>query len=352
MGFGLKFEDKQPDTTTEPKTQTPSVPDTPPVELNDDSIVNYINEKRGSEFKTFEDIFKGPEPKIEEKIVEKIVNPYENILDDYDKRYLDFKKETGRGRKEFEFIQQDFDKKDSLNLAFDLVRKNSGLELSENQVKEYLESKLSIDFSGDELDSTSKIELNNFTKEYREELKSLQEQYKVKATNKQTKDIPMVTLENGEQIPQEKYDILVAERTKYLDSLKESVSSAASFQINTNFGDNENKQEFTFEYNYNDVDKQSMVSDASDLNAFVQKTFHNEKGLNHLALAQFIDRGKNFNKYMTEIAQQVRAKTIEEYTANVNNENFHRKPFKKEQSKNDGYGKINQRKSGSFGLRF
>jgi hypothetical protein len=43
--------------------------------------------------------------------------PWENVIDDEDRQYLQFKKETGRGRKDFDSLNVDYDTVSSLDLA-------------------------------------------------------------------------------------------------------------------------------------------------------------------------------------------------------------------------------------------
>jgi hypothetical protein len=48
--------------------------------------------KQGKEFATFDEALRKKEPIVQEKIVD----PWENVIDDEDRQYLQFKKETGR----------------------------------------------------------------------------------------------------------------------------------------------------------------------------------------------------------------------------------------------------------------
>ena len=53
------------------------------VELNNDSVLEYINKDREEKIVNYEDLFKQPESTE----VIKEVNPYEDVFDDYDKSY-------------------------------------------------------------------------------------------------------------------------------------------------------------------------------------------------------------------------------------------------------------------------
>jgi hypothetical protein len=80
-------------------------------------------------------------------VQEKIVDPWENVIDDEDRQYLQFKKETGRGRKDFDSLNVDYDTVSSLDLARERVRKESGQSFTNEQADLYLERKLGIDLS-------------------------------------------------------------------------------------------------------------------------------------------------------------------------------------------------------------
>lgn len=321
--------------TKEEKPSENKKEETTALELTDESVLGYIKGKfkdQETEINSFEDLFKTKEI---EKVVEK--NPYEDILDDYDKKYFDFKRETGLGRKEFDFVQQDFSKKSEIDLAIEKVKKDAGGNITNAEVKEYLESKFEIDFETGEMTAKNKIELASFVKPYKEELQKLQEKYKATVAEKKTttpSNVEMVELENGEKVPKAQYEQFLETRNAYLTDLKKGVSGATSFEVSTTFDNNGEKQPITFNYEFSDEDRHSMLSDASDLDAFVGKMFKSEKGFDHKGLATFLDKAKNFDKYVGLAMQQARAEAIEEMIANGNNENFNRKPL--HQNKGEG----------------
>ena len=300
------------------------------IELNNDSVLEYINKGREEKILNYEDLFK----QLESNEVIKEVNPYEDVFDDYDKSYFKFKKDTGLSRKEFDFIQQDFSKKSSLDLAFDKVRKdNIGTALTKEQITQYLEKKLKIDLDGEEIDSADEIELNAFVKSYREELIEQQEKYKITENpKKQTEKVAMVTLENGEQIPKEQYEKLTIQRKNYLNNLNESVSGATSFDVEIVFDNNGDKQTKKFNYEYSNDDRQRMISNATDVDKFIAGKFRTEKGFDYKGLAEFIDKAENTEKYISLAYNQGRADMLEDKIANDNNEQFTRTPTKLDSS--------------------
>lgn len=321
------------------------------IELNDDLVLDYFK-KQGKEVNSLNDLFKTPETKEVEKVVEK--NPYADVFDDYDTKYFEFKRETGLGRKEFDFVQQDFSKKSEIDLAIEKVKKDAGGNITDAEVKEYLDSKFEIDFETGELSAKNKIELASFVKPYKEELQKLQEKYKATVAEKKPttpSNVEMVELDNGEKVPKAQYEQFLETRNAYLTDLKKGVSGATSFEVSTTFDNNGEKQPVTFSYEFSDEDRHSMLSDASDLDAFVGKMFKSEKGFDHKGLATFLDKAKNFDKYVGLAMQQARAEAIEEMIANGNNENFNRKPLQKQEANKEGYSSLtgNTSKSG-FGV--
>lgn len=329
------------------------------LKLNDDLVSKYLRSKyKDREFESLDDFIKTPEPI--EKEVEKIVNPYEDILDEEDKAYLDYKKETGRSRREFDFLQQDISKLSPLDLAQKQVQSDTGMNLSKEETKEYLTETLGIDFSEDALSTTDKIKLNGFVKPTRENHLEQQEKYRkpleAKLQAKANAPKPeMVELEDGGVMPKAEYEQLVEDRRIYTESLKKAVDSVASFDFSIPIDNNGEKTDLSISYELSKDDKHSMLSDALDVNATIKREFQTEKGFNHSELAQTLYRGqaKNFNKIMNAVAEQVRAATIEELASNSNNENFTRKPLETLKKSKEGYGELpnGERRPRAFGVR-
>lgn len=315
---------------TEEAITSDVVDDKKEIEFNNESVLEYINKDREEKILNYEDLFK----QAESKQVIKEVNPFEDVFDEYDKSYFKFKKDTGLSRKEFDFVQQDFSKKSSLDLAFDKVRKdNQGTALTKQEITRYLEKKLQIDLDVDEIDSADEIELNSFVKPYKEQLIAQQEKYKITENpKKQTEKVAMVTLENGEQIPKEQFEQLTNQRKQYINHLKEEVSSATSFNVEIAFENNGDKQTKKFNYEYSNDDRQRMISNATDVNNFIAGKFRTEKGFDYKGLAEFIDKAENTEKYISLAYNQGRAEMLEEKIANDNNEQFSRTPKRSDSS--------------------
>jgi hypothetical protein len=293
------------------------------VALSDESVRKYITEQREKNEDSFSDYFN---PEIKE--VEKNVNPYEDVFDENDKKYFDFKKETNLGREEFDFVQQDFSKKSPLELAQESVRRSSDVKLTTEEINSYLEKKLQVDLSSDELDRSDEIELSDYSKPLRQELLSQQEKYKATVSEKRTpvQQVEMVKLEGGEEMPKAKYEELVQQRETYVNGLKEGVSSATSFDVDISFDNNGDKQTAKFNYDYSEDDRHSMVSNASDVNTLIASKFKTDKGFDYKGLASFVDKAMNFDKYIGLAYKEAQAQALEGKIASDNNEQFNSVP--------------------------
>lgn len=331
--------------TPEQKTDDSGKP-TPPnttenIELNDDRVSEYIKSKyfKDKEFEGLESFLKPKDPEVKE--VEKIVNPFEDIMDDYDKNYFNFKKETGLGRSEFDFIQQDLSKKSPLEFSREKIRKDTGLQLTNEEADEYLASELGIDFD-EELSTTDKIKLNAFAKPYKDEQLSLQEKYKttIRETPQPKTNEDYVELNNGMRVTKKQFKELEQRHLAYQEDMKNAVNSVTALNFKIPIDNNGDKTELDISYDLSKEDKHSMLSDALDLDATVKRKFSTENGFNHSALAQTLFAGQNLEKIVQAVASQVRAATIEEYAANTNNENFEARPIQKTRTSDDGYAKL------------
>jgi len=354
-----KKEDTPPVKEPTVKKDTPPAKEgTPPTALTDDQIKEYFKSK-GREVSNVEDLFEEKEPTVKE--VEKIVNPYEGLLDDEDEAYFKFKKETnGRTRKEWEYLKEDISAKPALELAREKVRQDTGIKLSNEKADAYLEKKLGIDLSEPQLETNDEIELNAFAKPFKDKLIADQEKYrtpleKAKVQKVPQKQVEMVELTNGQKIPKEQYDNLVEKRNEYLDNIKEAVNSVTATEVKMTIDDNGEKRELNFNYEYSKEDKHSMLSDASDVDATIKNRYQTKDGFDHKGLTEALWWGQKENQQKVIVAamQQARAEAIEEMIANDNNANFSRDSLQTKKKPDDGYGSLTGKSdSNEFGVKF
>jgi len=292
----------------------------PPSTFTEEDFLNYAKSK-GKEVKSFDELFLEKEPIVQEKII----NPWEDVLDDEDKQYLTYKKETGRTRKDFDSLNTDYDSISSLDLARERVRMESGQKLTNAQADLFLERKLGVDLSDlNDLDEYDSIELATFSKSIREEKKLEQQKYKQPIAPKQAADL--VTLDNGATMRKADYDVMIMNHQQHLEQAKAAVNSVTSAAFKVNIDDNGVARELNYGYDYSQEDKHSMLSTVSDVNAEMERMYHSEKGFKHEQFSEdsWWMKSANREKAIISIVNKARAEAIEELMKNENNVNFSR----------------------------
>ena len=140
------------------------------VELNEEIAFNFLKKSKGLEVENFDDLLKPKE-----------VDIYEGLYDEDDKAYLNFKKETGRSRKDFEALNTNLDEIPKIDLARERVRRESGITLTNEQIDEYIADELGIDL--EDMSASNQIKLAAYTKSILEERKAEQEKYRTPIEN-------------------------------------------------------------------------------------------------------------------------------------------------------------------------
>lgn len=300
-------------TSTEQQENQGTPPSTEQQPTQAEIATAYLREN-GFTFETIEDLKKTPE-----KIVEtKEVNPYEGLIDDEDKAYFDYKKETGRSRKEFEALNSNLDELPRINLARERVRKETGLSLTNEQVDEYLADTLGIDL--EDMSSSDQVKLAKFTKEILDEKKAEQEKYRKPVENKSTPanqeaQKEYVKLTNGSVMLKSDFEAMENNRLTAIQEAKEAVNSvtASSFKVVVN--DNGTDKELNYSYEYSDEDRHSMVSVVSDIDGVMEKRYRSEKGFNHGQFAE--DMTWSDPKFREKAIASIVHKAIAENTEEV-----------------------------------
>ncbi|WGK93795.1 MULTISPECIES: hypothetical protein [Flavobacterium] len=306
-------------------------------DLNNDPVDNselalaYLREN-GIEVSSIEDLKKQPE-----KVVEKVeVNPYEDLLDDDDKAYLNFKKETGRSRKEFEALNYDLDNLPKIDLAREKVRKETGLNFSDEEVDEYISESLGIDL--EDMSVSDKIKLASFTKSILDEKKAEQEKYRkpVEAAQPESKEEnteqEWVKLDNGAVMLKSEYEKLTNTRQQEILKAKESVNSVTDSDFKITIDDKGTQKELNFTYEYSEEDRQSMVSLVSDIDGVIQSRYGSENGFNHKNFAE--DMQWSDPKFREKAIASLLHKAIADRTEGLlkerGNVNFSQDPLQKQ----------------------
>lgn len=344
-----------------PADEKPQEPkkETPQLELNDDVVSQYLKNKyKDREFSSLDDFVKTPEPI--EKEVEKVVNPWEGVIDDEEAAYLTFKKETGRGRKEWEFINQDINAKSPLELCREKIRQDTGLKLSNAEADEYIEKKLGVDLSETDLSVTDKIELNAFIKDYKSSLLEQQEKYrkpleeKLQAKASQPK-METVQLEDGTVVSKKAYDDYQEQRRIYQEQVIEAGNSVTAIPVTFEVDINGESQQINFNYEPSKDAIRSAIEDSRDVDAMIKKRFHTEQGFNHKKLIEknILMDENNLKLFSKTIYEQAYADAVEQMASSSNNENYTRRPLETSKKAKDGYGELpsGNRRQSAFGVR-
>lgn len=292
--------------------------------IDDESKLLEILKGKGFEVESFDDLEKLREPKIKE------VNPLSDLMDDDDKRYFAFKKETGGSRKEFDALNTDPDLISPLDYAIDKIKADSGLSnISRKEAVEILEEELDItDLSNiDDLGGRDKMKLSKFIKDVKE--KRIEEYNKIRKIdfNSESKsekpNEETVVLENGQKMPKKKYDEIVKKREQYLNSNKESVNSVTDSEFKVIFDDNGSKKELSFSYEYNEKDKQSMLSMTEDTGKLLER-YYSENKFDHKQFNEdvfWLDK-ENRNKAIASLIHKAIAQNTEEVLKGRGNVNL------------------------------
>ena len=293
--------------------------------------------ENGRDVESVDDLWK---PFEVEKIVEKEVNPYDSVLDAEDRQYLDFKKETGRSRKDFEALNQDYDKVNPLILARELIRRGSDEDLSNDEIDEHLEEKFNINLSNpDSLDKFDKITLNNFVKSLRDEKKAEQEKYKQPLPPKEISSYEdVVLLDNGFSMKRADYEAMATANQLHIKEAIEAVNSVAPSTFKFTVEEDGVARELSYSHELSTEDKQRLVSLVSDVSGYMEKKYRAESGFKHIDFEEdAVWMDKEFRgKAISAMLQASRAEAIEELLKTGNNVNFSRQPLQLDNKQREG----------------
>lgn len=287
--------------------------------INDDDVLSYLKSK-GKDVNSIDDLFSEKE-KVKEIIKE--INPYEDVLDEDDKEYLEFKRNTGKGRKEFE--ETKIDDNDIVKIARRKLREETKLDLTDEEIDEYLNDNLGIDI--EDLNVSDKIKLSEYVKDYRDKLKSETQKKNDSKTDKAENNLDTqnyLKLENGTFILKSDYEDLVAKHQKYIETNKDVVNSVTKSTFSIEIDETGDKRTLEYEYEYTDEDKHSMLSMTSDTSKFVDSTYLNENGFDQKRFNEdmFWLSPKNRSKAIATLLQKARAEAIEDFMKDRGNVNL------------------------------
>lgn len=288
-------------------------------ELDEDVAFQFLKKSRGLEVDKIDDLLKPRE-----------VNPYEDVLDDDDKAYLNYKKETKRSRADYEKINADLTKIPKIDLARERVRKESGEDYSNDQIDAYLADTLGIDL--EDMTSSDEIKLASFTKAILEEKRVEQEKYK-KPADKAGEALQgeYVKLDNGAVMLKKDYEKLELEqsnseksRLAKIEIAKQAVNSVMASNFEIEIGENGNVVKENYTYDYSETDKQSMLSNVSNLDGEITKDYTTDNGFDYKQFGEdmFWRNKNNRERAISSIIHKALARNTEEVLKQRGNVNF------------------------------
>lgn len=316
--------------------EAPDLPDSdkqdlePNAPIDNDKAVLEVLKARGFDVESIEDLDKLKEPQIKE------INPFEDVMDEDDRRYFAFKKSTGGSRKEFDKLNVDPESVSLLDYAVERVRRESGVNISNSDAVEILEEELGIDDFND-LSPKDQLKLARYSKEVKEErIKAYNELKEISLGNnpKNTSKEEMVVFENGQKMPKKEYDKMVNNRQVYLDSNKESVNSVTESVFKLSIDDNGTPKEVSFNYEYNDQDRQSMLSMTEDTGKLLER-YSTERGFDHKQFNEdvFWLNPENRNRAIASLIHKAIASNTEEVLKSRGNVNLSNPSLEKQTPK-------------------
>jgi len=297
--------------------------------INEEEIVLKYFKDKGKQINSIDELFTEPQTKE--------VNPYQEILDDQDKAYLEFKRENPKKTmRDFEAIYSEVNDISPLEFARERVLQEAGVRLTNQQIDQYLEEELGVSLDDEELSATDLVKLSKYGKQIKDQRIAEQKRYREIVNQKANSDTSepqeevqdiesqYIKLDNNTIMLRSDYDKLAKERQQYLKDNKEAGDSVAVSVFSVNIDDNGEKQERTYSYEYDDKDRHSMVSLSTDVSQTVRERYHSYKGFNHKQFNEdlFWIKPENRNKAISFIVQKVRAEAIEEVLKNRGNFNF------------------------------
>jgi hypothetical protein len=314
-------------------------------DIDEDKVRVYFKTKYGKDVTSFEELFQEKAP---------ATNPYENISPEL-KKALEYNLETGRGLSDYQQLQRNIDDIPVLDLAIAKTKESIGMEASDQDIIEIIEEDLGIDLSGtEELSTKDKLKLNKYVKEYKEKLVASQEKFKTPLEKEKPADeVEMITLDNGQKVEKPVFEQHQKERQIYLEDMKVAVDSVAKTSLSIEFDNNGTKENYAFDYEFDQADKKSMLELTEDIDKTAANLFRTEKGLDHQAFAKSIWRldPKNWEKEVAAIVNKAIADNTERLQKSENNINFSRNRISNEGT-GTGQKKDIFTQQGGFGVKF
>ncbi|TSE11278.1 hypothetical protein [Aquimarina algiphila] len=337
-----------------PEQENNDVGSPTPVVDKEAEILNFLNKKSNTSFKTIEEYNQSLTKEIEKEVVKEVQPEY----DEETQKFLNFKKETGRGMQDWIKLNENHDNKSDMQLAFDKIKNdNKGINLNTEDLRILLSQELGVDTEDlDDLEHKDKLRLKVLANTFKNELKAEQEKYLTplekteKPTEKSQPNGETITI-GGQQISKEEHQKL---REEYLQSSSQAVSELKGVEIDLVISDATGNKTHKLNYDFTDPDKQEMLAGSNDLDKLLLPYINEEGGLKHKELNQalFFGNPKNWEKVQKSMVQQAYSLGVNSVLKEERNIDFTTNPKPTEPKAKNGYGEVGVRPSGGFSVKF
>ena len=288
--------------------------------------IKWANEN-GREIADVNDLLKPTQVEIEKEVV-KEVNPWEDVMDERTKGYLNYRKETGRDWDDYNKLQQDIDKIPALELAREKVRMASpNVKLTNEQIDEYLEEELQISL-GDKDNYKAEMKLDAFTRDERNAMKSEQEKYRTPVEKKNEQPSAYnpdnyVALPDGSVMTKEQFAERENKINEHIGHLRGAVGGLKTQSFSIEVEENGEKREipFTYDFSAEEIDGMSDFAEGLVTGKIVDK-YRTENGIDYAGFVKDLLVNPITGKMIPKLLQSAHAIAIEEVMKQNGNHNF------------------------------
>lgn len=330
-----------------PEVETPEVETPQTTNVTESNVLDFLNKKHGTDFKTFDEYKRSLTPETPK-------TPEAPKLDEETQKFLRFQNETKGTFKDWVKLNENLDDKSSLELAVDKIqRDNEGLQLTENQAYLLLTEELGIDAEElDELSDKDKLKLSAFANKHKKDLKAEQDKWNkaLDSAPETTKTQPSgeTVVVNGKELPKAEYDL---QRKTYLESREAAVNAIDKFGISFEVeGKDGSKSNIDLNYDVLDEAKQSMLAVTESVDNVLMNYLDKDNNFDHKSFNEDIGFWANKElreKVLQTFANQAYAAGVDAVMKEKNNiTDMNHKPIPKSEPKTpEGYGKIGERRN-------
>lgn len=250
--------------------------------VDDEAVLSYLKGK-GIEVEKLEDL------------------KLSTFEDDEQRAFYEYQQKTGRGKEEFALVQRDLKSINDVDFARELVRKETGLNLSDEEVDEFLNEKLDI-FISDEMSVTERVKLREYIKNDLSELEKLQIEYNTPIEKKDSL-VDMVSLEDGTLMSKENFDKMQDSRSLFLSENKEAVNGITASKMKVKLDFDGTNEDLELSYEITDTDRKKMLELSNDVQSVFGRYVDSKGGFDY----------KSYNENFAWVDPEFREKQINAY---------------------------------------